>query len=842
MRFLSRLLALALFAIAPALAQTNYTTSLTLAKLLSAGGPVPFATVCATPADIYGNPITISAPTWGLIAKNSPPMCGNVTNGVLTGGLPVPDAYHTNAPGPIYYNLAIQLTTSSFTPIAGELTVINAVPAVTGASFALDSISPAANVPYPLSNVIGSGSSIPGSCTSPSLFLLQGGGPYAGYCNNGVYASLGFNFRGAWTATTTYNVNDVVTNAGSAYIVTTGFTSGSTFSSTNMSIFASTPPPVATAAYNGSTPYFAGAFVTSGGLTYQALLPSTGQPVTNTTYWSQTADAPGSASTVAAASSPIVPKAMQGLNTYIQFTSNSGTTGVDLSGNGHNAVFTTGGTLAWTGIGIMPNAEIGTIANNAGLPTYGVCGYFPAGGGTAGYFSGYAFYGYPVFGGQQGLGMISSNGNPQGHGFFAYFPDLSRAGGSTLTVAKDGFTGNLCIELVVGINSGVNDRIYTHNGEVTYNAQGSSFVGLGGGQLTQPITLSANMNGTFPNPPIIYSVWNSTTADTPAVAMGRLMAERARLQALGLNFGISAIPLGQTTTNQYAVDGTSIDVGFEASQTPVSLVTFTNPGTVTNFAVSGQASKDMDVAFQDRAAKIYAPRASRNVIYNGGPTNGIGTDGESVADALNDVISWSRKARAQGWKTVASTMLDRGCTGTGQSSTNEVLAQQFNALLIANGDEFDWVANPAAYPYLGASGAYTNTTYFNPDAGCPTHPTNAGQVGYVAALQNGFNGAVGNPLTTVSATYQMLPSDRLIVVPSGTFTITLIDANAANFNTKGKLCVSNQGSGTVTLAGVNSETVKGSSTATVSAGVNTCIIPYVATPSAGGANWIGTLP
>jgi hypothetical protein len=593
--------------------------------------------------------------------------------------------------------------------------------------------------------------------------------------------------------------------------------------------------------WNGSTSYPVNAVVfatPSGGacLTWVATVANTNQfPPTAMGDWSAFADCAGDS----ANASNVVPKAMLGLNTYIQFTSSSGVIGYDLSGNAHNATFTSGGSQVWTGTGIEPNAELGSIPNNGGLPTFGVCGYFPAGTSN---FSTYAYYGTPTFGGQVGMSTTSVYGSPYGHGFLAYFPSVAKTSGTPLTIAKDGYTGNLCIEMVVGINSGVMDRIYTNSGEVTYYAQGSTNIGLGGAQLTNAVTIQANTSGAFTNPPIIYSVWNSTTADTPAVALARVNAERARLQSLGVNFGLSATPLSQTTTNQYAIDGTSIDVGFEASQAPVSLVTFTNPGTVTNFAVSGQNPKDMDVGFQDRAAKIYAPRALRNVIYNGGATNGMATVGESVADALNDAISWSRKARAQGWKTVYSTMISRGCTGTGQSSTNDVLAQQFNALLMANGDEFDWIANPAAYPYLGATGAYANTTYFNADAGCGTHPTNAGQVGIIAAMQNGFNGAVGNPEKTVTATYQVLPSDRLLIVPSGTFTMTLLDADAANFNTKGKLCISNQGGGAVTLAGVNSETINGSATVTVSAGGNTCIIPYVATPSAGGANWISTQP
>jgi len=48
----------------------------------------------------------------------------------------------------------------------------------------------------------------------------------------------GFNFRGAWAASTVYAAYDVLTNAGSTYHVLTGFTSGTTFSTTNLALVA----------------------------------------------------------------------------------------------------------------------------------------------------------------------------------------------------------------------------------------------------------------------------------------------------------------------------------------------------------------------------------------------------------------------------------------------------------------------------------------------------------------------------------------------------------------------------------------------------------------------------
>jgi hypothetical protein len=512
----------------------------------------------------------------------------------------------------------------------------------------------------------------------------------------------------------------------------------------------------------------------------------------------------------------------------------------DLSGNGHNATLTTGGTQVWTPQGLEMQSETGTIANNSGLPTVGFCAYFPAG--VPGAFSTYGYVASATVSGQAGYSFSTSYNSPYGHTYMAYFPEVGGSNGSLTTIAKDGFAGNHCFEFVLGTTSGTNDRMFSEVGEMTYYAQGSSYAKLGSYQLTNAVTITGGSNISFTPPPTMYSFWNATTADTPARAQARIASEVARLQALGVSFGVPTG--GQNTASSCAVDGTSIDYGYEATSAPSALMALGYTCTITNMAISGQASKDMDAAFNNRIAPLYNPRGAKNIAWNGGVTNGIAVAGETVQDAYQDVLAWNRKAHAQGWKTVVSTMISRGCTGPNQTSTNDVLAQQFNALLLANGDQFDWVANEAAYPYLGATGAYANTTYFNTDSGCPTHPTNAGQVGIVQVMQAGFNGVYGNPMTSVSAAYTQVNSDRLIVANSAaaSFAITLVDANATSFNTQGKLCVKNTGANTVTLTPINGETIDGESSYAVGSLATACVRPFLANPAAGQAEWVRVEP
>lgn len=320
MRILSPILrsaaALLLLAAAPVFAQ-NYTTDVTLTKLLAAGGPIPYAQVCVYPADIYGNPISVSAPTWGLLLAGTPAGCEAVVSGAFATPLPVPDAYHTDASGPIYYNISIQQTNSSGTPTA-QAVLFKAVANVTGIAWALDAYAPSANVPVPPSNVMTVASAVPGSCTAPSIYLPSSSSTQPAYCQNGVYVS---------------------------------FPSGGSGSAASFT------------AYSGSTPYTAGNVVLYNNIGYIATATTLGNVPTNTTYWTPlwaAASEPIGAAAqtaVTALATPIgienalgfTPQATGsitsvGLNALWDFTAMASNTVADGSGNGNAILCGSAGT------------------------------------------------------------------------------------------------------------------------------------------------------------------------------------------------------------------------------------------------------------------------------------------------------------------------------------------------------------------------------------------------------------------------------------------------------------------------------------------------------------------
>jgi hypothetical protein len=518
--------------------------------------------------------------------------------------------------------------------------------------------------------------------------------------------------------------------------------------------------------------------------------------------------------------------AMAGLDTWITLRDGAGTVLADASGNNLPGVITGDATTpaVWRKpVGLDVGTQTISIANASGRPTIGFCAYFPVGGRNP-------FLGATAAGGQSGMLIGQTYGIPLDHGAMAFFPCVGQSNGSPNTIAKDGISGIHCIEIVAGDGGSLQDIMVIDGHEVQYSSRGDTHDLVGGAQLTNAL-LCFGTYGT------IYSIWAASTRDTVSQAIARCKSEMTRLSSLGVKFGYPD-PTWKTDS-VLSITGTSIDQGFQASGTPASRLALDFPCTIYNLSISGQASKDMDAGYEDREAPLYNIQGQRNIAWHGGVTNSLTNYLQSPANALLDVLAWNRKAKAQGYQTVVSTMISRSgnyVTGGGSTSyTGDQLAQAFNALLLANGDEFDWVANLAADPILGATGASANTTYFADG----THPNDTGQALWLAIMRAGVEGVYGNPITIVSANYTQIDSDRLVVqTSSSATTFTLKNANYQSFNRAGVLKIKNIGTGTLTVAAFSGQTINGSGTVTVAAGASLTLYPFVLNPAVGGAEWL----
>jgi hypothetical protein len=537
------------------------------------------------------------------------------------------------------------------------------------------------------------------------------------------------------------------------------------------------------------------------------------------------------APTGSSAPATVVWPAMYGLDMYLPFTDQSGSRLTDVTGNGHDGVLSgSGATAAYPGlVGITPNNQTVTMPNASGRPSFGICAYFPAGGAPAN--AGY-FYGLAVYfgnGGQNGTNLASSYGPGNGlyHAADAYFPQIGRSNGGAGTQSATGFSGIHCVE---AIPSATLDHIIVDGKEVAYSNQGQTPDVVGARQLTAPMYLIGGAGTQFGTPITIYSVWTTTNPDSVAIAQARTSSELARLQSLGVPLGIVT---SNATDSTCAVDGTSIDQGYGAGTPTSALLNLDFPCTIHDFSQSGQPPMDMNFGFPDRAGRVFHPNAPRNIAYNGGVVNGVIAYLEPPQLALQDILNWNTQAHALGYKTIVSTMMSE-CSPGYNGESGDQLAHQFNTLLLVHAAEFDWVDNLAAWPQLGAPAAcsgpaFVDGTHLNASVGQPL---------YVANERTAFEGVYASSLTTISANYTQLPSDRLIqATGSAAYSIQLIDANSASFNAAGKLCVQNTGAQPVTLLPVTGELIDAATTLSVAPGTTTCVRPIVLNTTTAGATW-----
>lgn len=444
--------------------------------------------------------------------------------------------------------------------------------------------------------------------------------------------------------------------------------------------------------------------------------------------------------------------AMKGLDWWLPLEDAPGTSAADATGNGHTGTISGTG-YVWTGAaGIQLGSATMSIPNAGGRIGLGMCAYFPAGGGP----NNYAYVYSLAASGMNGTNIGTNYGPAAGvyNGGLSYFPLVGFSNGASGTNSASGFTGNHCVEITAGEGAGGasgSEHIVVDGQEVGYTAHASAYPGVvGGAQLTNAVNVIGGTGTRNAQPVTVFSAWgtSATTAETVAQAAARTASEIARLKSLGVPFG--PLATSQAYDSTCAIDGTSIDQGFMASGAPTSnLLALDFPCTIHDFSVSGQGPLDMDAGFADRAGSVYHPKAARNIAYHGGVTNGIVNFAEPPAQAFLNELSWNRQAHAQGYKTIVSTMLSR--SGTVGGVAVDTLAQQHNALMLANGDEFDCVVNLAASPLFGATGAYSSTAIFADG----THPNTTGQAYYAAAER-----AVITPAATRSSSSWRLTCPR----------------------------------------------------------------------------------
>lgn len=122
--------------------------------------------------------------------------------------------------------------TGAASTVPGPTGAASTVPGPTGPTGATGAAS---TVPGP-TGPTGAASTVPGP-TGPTGAVSTVPGPTGPTGPKGVPG--GFNLRGAWAATTSYAMGDLLTYSGVSYTPSIAFTSGGTFSATNLTVVAS---------------------------------------------------------------------------------------------------------------------------------------------------------------------------------------------------------------------------------------------------------------------------------------------------------------------------------------------------------------------------------------------------------------------------------------------------------------------------------------------------------------------------------------------------------------------------------------------------------------------------
>jgi hypothetical protein len=238
MRFArAALLLTALFTPLAALAQSSMTTI--TATSVDVGAVPVNGTLCFQAVNGSGTPISVTSS--GGTVYLSQPFCQVLTAGALAGSLSVPNACTDSAAGHPYDAAVyvgptvpgpggVGVTAPSGTTTSEVATDLGLIYGVCGGSWSLDSYVPPSTAPV-ASPLVGYGSSVPGSCTSPSIWTTPSRSLYT--CALGTYGLIsgggggggGGSFAGVFTDTSTSAEFTLVSTSGTM-ILGSGGSSG----------------------------------------------------------------------------------------------------------------------------------------------------------------------------------------------------------------------------------------------------------------------------------------------------------------------------------------------------------------------------------------------------------------------------------------------------------------------------------------------------------------------------------------------------------------------------------------------------------------------------------------
>lgn len=793
------------------------------------GNTIPTGTVCAVAVDANENPTNVSISGGGMrgIGQSCAIIsAGAITTGTGGGTFALPDEALSQPMGFTYTFTITDTGVGSITK--GKSFQLHKVPGITGASFQLDRYFPTSSVTTAgvFSFTTGSGAptvacsgkafyqdnTVPTtpvlySCGSDSAFHIvtgSGGTTYTGTSPIVVTDSV----ISAPTVATTASVTTAIASA-----VSTSLQKASNLSDVANVATARTNLGLGTAATTAASAY----------------------------------DAAGSATTAQAAAiaASRIPVPITGALADYLTVSGSGTTLVDISGNGNNGTFatlaptwTTQGLKFAVGQGVSLPATLNTSRTQV-FAVYLTSLDFPV-----------------VSGGTTSVGtyqtLLTSNAGASGdNALYALYQNSNFQGASenfSPSTYSNSTAGTACNTLIAGFNviirtTGTNsstdpDHYYINGSECsTYNVQTASAAfqaSVGNYYIGAPPTglFSATSGLTG----VLYRAAFLSAEATAAQAATISAQVQASIQVLGVPLVQPSFVLG---TPQLLVGVDSITYGYTTANPPADnwaanlALTVQTGYTIRNFGVTGSFISANSAAAPNREGRLCKSARGPSVEIIFGGTNDIaGLFTPAITfQALASMVKTEKQA---GCIVGVGTMLSR--IGTGVDTNKDA----YDNLILTSWKQIgaDFVVDFAANPLMGADGANANRTYFFTDG---IHPTIAGQLLLASAASNSWNyffgSNLGNPNVVTATTYQMLSSDGVVTAsPTANAAYTLPDCTGPS---GASYVISNPSSFVVTIVGGTNQPINGLTSPINIVANSTVTLHDVANPkSVSGCHWV----
>lgn len=356
---------------------------------------------------------------------------------------------------------------------------------------------------------------------------------------------------------------------------------------------------------------------------------------------------------------------------------------------------------------------------------------------------------------------IAGNGNgAQGHfiglNINNVYPGLGSTGwthalGTTSFFDKTGATGTLGFlgnasptfpSLFTLVSDPSFDVMYLNDGQIGQSTSAGSqgAQDRGNYQLCGTAAFSGYSQNSYFNGKLYAAfLWDVELTATEVASASTTVNNAMQARGLSLACGTASQSWCSITNPYVAVYGDSLTSGIDATG-----LTFSNapqPPTLLNGALSGQP---LGTSLFLNTSSICKGNIAANTPGNiFGVWSGTDDSGNPTGSSLTGyLITMAQTCHAAGSQFVAGTMIDR--------TTEEARKNDYDANILANANQFDAIADFAAWANLGADGASTNATNF-PDGTHPAQFLNYNEI--IPTWQAAFNHIYGAKGFSTATTY-----------------------------------------------------------------------------------------